>query len=438
MGGAKDTKAHFGRRSFTLQFESAHLIMPAMKRSYASLLASYLKTFPCVALFGVRQCGKTTLLQTLPAGWKLFDLERRADHAVMARDPDAFFRINMRQVALDEAQVVPEIFPALRVAIDERRAEKGRFVITGSSSPALLRSVAESLAGRVGIIEMAPFSWEEVTETTGRDSFLRRLQDRKASPPDLIDGLKPRGELARAHEFWFRGGFPEPWLNPGDEFRLRWVEQYIQTYLFRDVKRLFPGLDDLRFRRFLEMLGGLSGRVLNYAEVARALAVSQPTARDYFDIAHGTFLWRAIPAYTRDVVKRVVKHPKGYLRDSGLLHALLHIPDGDALMSHPQMGVSWEGMVVEEILRQLSALGVAHDHAHYRTGAGAEVDLVLEGNFGRVAVEIKHNSTVGGRDLRSLRDFMTEHKARLGLVVNNDVVARQYEEDLIGLPFTWL
>ena len=108
------------------------------------------------------------------------------------------------------------------------------------------------------------------------------------------------------------------------------------------------------------------------------------------------------------------------------------------MLSHPQMGASWEGMVVEEILRQLSALGVAHDHAHYRTGAGAEVDLVIEGNFGRVAVEIKHTSTVGGRDLRSVRDFVTEHKARLGVVINNDVLARRYEEDLIGLPFTWL
>jgi predicted AAA+ superfamily ATPase len=409
-----------------------------MKRSHESLMQSYLKIFPCVALLGIRQCGKTTLLQTLPSRWKHFDLEKRADHAILTRDPDTFFRLNPRQVALDEAQVAPEIFPALRVAIDEQRTSKGRFVITGSSSPALLRSVSESLAGRVGIIEMAPFSWEEVTETSGRDSFLRRLQEGKARPADLIEGLMPRGGLAQAHEFWFRGGFPEPWLNPGDGFRTRWVEQYIQTYLFRDVRRLFPGLDDLRFRRFLEMLGGLSGRILNYAEVARALEVSQPTARDYFDIAHGTFLWRTIPAYTRDVVKRVTKHPRGYLRDSGLLHALLRIPDGDALLSHPQLGASWEGMVVEEILRQLSALGVAHDYAYYRTGAGAEVDLVLQGNFGRVAVEIKHASAIGGRDLRSLRDFVTEHKARLGVVINNDTVARRYEENLIGLPFTWL
>jgi hypothetical protein len=412
--------------------------MLSMKRAYSALLQSYLETFPCVALIGVRQCGKTTLLQTLPFSWKRFDLERRADHEVISRDPDAFFRLHPRQVALDEAQISPEIFPALRVAIDERRAERGRFVITGSSSPALLRSVSESLAGRVGIIEMAPFCWEEVTETTGRDSFLGRLQHREASPADLIEGLQPRGELAQAHEFWFRGGFPEPWLAPGDEFRTQWVEQYIQTYLFRDVKRLFPGLADVRFRRFLEMLGGWSGRVLNYAEVARALGVSQPTARDYFDIAHGTFIWRAIPAYTGDSVKRVVKHPRGYLRDSGLLHALLRIPDGDALLSHPQMGASWEGTVVEEIVRQLNALGVAHDCSYFRTGAGAEVDLVVEGNFGRLAVEIKHTSTVSGRDLRTLREFMAGHKARLGLVVNNDVVARRYEERLVGLPFTWL
>lgn len=409
-----------------------------MDRAVSDLLRDYLRTFPCVALLGVRQCGKTTLLGTLPAGWKRMDLERRADHAIVARDPDTFFRLNPRQVAIDEAQVLPDLFPALRVAIDAHRQEKGRFVITGSSSPAMLRSVSESLAGRVGIIEMAPLSWEEVTKTVGRDSFLRRLQQGKARPAELIDGLKPRGRIARAHDFWFRGGFPEPWLNPGDEFRTRWVEQYIQTYLSRDIKQLFPGLDDVRFRRFLEMLGGLSGRILNYADVARALGVSQPTARDYFAIAHGTFVWRSVPAYTRDAVKRVVKHPRGYLRDSGLLHALLRIPDADALLSHPQMGASWEGMVVEEILRQLAALGVGHDYSYYRTGAGAEVDLIVEGTFGRVAIEVRHTSAVDSRDLRGLRDFVTGQKARLGIVVNNDTVARQYDDKLIGLPFTLL
>jgi uncharacterized protein len=412
--------------------------MQGMKRAYENLLQSYLRTFPCVAVIGVRQCGKTTLIKTLGKDWKHLDLERRADYEVVSRDPDAFFRLNPMRVALDEVQLAPEVFPALRVAIDDQRMERSRFVITGSSSPQLLRSVSESLAGRVGIIELAPFSWEEITGTCGRDSLLRRLLDRKAGPGDLIEGLKPRGNVELAQQFWFCGGFPEPWLNPRDEFRTQWVEQYIQTYLYRDVKRLFPGLDEMRFRRFIGMLGGLSGRILNYAEVARALDISQPTARDYFEIAHGTFLWRRIPAYTRDVLKRAVKHPRGYLRDTGLLHALLRIPDADMLLSHPQMGGSWEGMVVEEILRQLNSLGVSYEYAYYRTGGGAEVDLVLEGSFGRVAVEIKHTSAVNPRDLRGLSDFVGEAKARLGLVITNDCSARRYDKNLVGLPFTFL
>ena len=414
------------------------MILHDMKRAYGQLMQDYLRAFPCLVLLGVRQCGKTTLLRTLPQGWRHFDLERRSDYEVISRDPDAFLRLNPRQTAMDEAQILPGLFPALRVAIDEERSAKGRFAITGSSSPALVRSISESLAGRVGIIEMAPFSWEEVTATTGYDGFLRRLQDRKAASVDLIGNLEPRGDLRLAHDYWFRGGFPEPWLNADEHFRTIWMEQYIQTYLYRDVKRLFPGLDEIRFRRFLEMLGGLSGRVINYADVARALGVSQPTVRDYFAIAHGTFIWRTVPAYTKDALKRVVKHPRGYLRDTGLLHALLRLPDRDAALSHPQMGASWEGMVVEEILRQLSAMGVPHEYSYYRTGGGGEVDLVLEGPFGLVAVEIKHTSTLSLRDLRGLRDFVNSHHARLGVVITNDTNPRIYEDRLIALPFTHL
>lgn len=409
-----------------------------MKRASETLFREYLRAFPCVAIIGVRQCGKTTLLKTLPRDWALYDLERTADHQLVSRDPDAFFRLHPRQVALDEAQLAPGIFPALRVAIDEHRSERGRFVITGSSSPELLRSVSESLAGRVGVIELAPFSWEEVTETTGRGSFLRGLTDRKAVAADLIGHLAPRGGATEVHRFWLRGGFPEPWVRADESFRRPWMEQYLQAYLYRDVKRLFPGLDEVRFRRFIGMLGGLSGSIQNYAEVARALNVSQPTARDYLDLAHGTFVWRRVPAFSGSTLKRVVKHPRGYLRDTGLLHSLLRVPDLDALLDHPRMGASWEGMIVEELLRQLNALGIGHEYSYYRTGAGAEVDLVLEGDFGRVAVEIKYASTVHPRELRALSDFVREHRARLGLVINNDIQPRLYAENLVGLPFACL
>ena len=245
-----------------------------------------------------------------------------------------------RTLAIDEAQLAPHIFAALRVAIDDRRAEKGRFVITGFSSPSLIRSVSDSPAGRVRIIELAPLSWEEATQTSDQDAFSGRLLDRRAGIDDLAADLGPRSDLSMAHEYWFKGGYPEPWLSKRSSYRERWVEQYIRTYLQQDVKRLFPGLDELRFQRFLVLLGGLSGQVLNCSEIARALEVSQPTARDYFEIAHGTLVWRQLPAYTRDATKRIVTDPRGYLRNSGLGHALLRMPDMDALLSHPRMGAS--------------------------------------------------------------------------------------------------
>lgn len=204
------------------------------------------------------------------------------------------------------------------------------------------------------------------------------------------------------------------------------------------MARLFPGLDSQRFRLFIRLLAGLSGDVLNYSEVARALGVSHPTARDYFEIAHGSFLWRQVPAYHHSSVKRLVKHPKGFLRDSGLLHQLLHIRDRDALLAHPRAGASWEGMVIEEILRQFTCKGIRVEPSFYRTGAGAEVDLVCEGSFGRIPFEIKHGQRVDLRDLRGIRDFMEEQNCPLGIVINNDERPRLYTENLLGIPFTYL
>jgi predicted AAA+ superfamily ATPase len=408
-----------------------------MRRAYETLLLELLEAFPCVGIIGPRQCGKTTLLQSLPEGWKHYDLERAADFQVAAEDPDLFLRLNPARVAIDECQLLPELFSALRVAIDDRRQERGRFVITGSSSPGLLRSISESLAGRIALIEMAPFSWSEVTGLT-RPSLGELLCDRSVSAADLASALQPRGEVAQVQDYWFWGGYPEPWLRNDERFRRLWQEHYVRTYLERDVARLFPGLDRNRFALFLRLLGGLSGRLINYSEVARSLGVSQPTARDYFEIAHGTFIWRQLPSFERDATKRIVKRPKGYLRDSGLLHHLLRIPDLDALRSHPQMGPSWEALAIEELIRQLHALGVGFDPYFYRTAAGAEVDLILDGDFGLVPIEVKYRSAVGRRELRPLRDFMAERGCRVGIVVNNDTEPRLYGEAVVGVPFAWM
>jgi predicted AAA+ superfamily ATPase len=376
------------------------------------------------------------MLSVLPQHWKIYDMERTSDHEVVARDPDLFLRLNSSAIAIDEAQLVPPLFSALRVAIDQDRNQTGRYVLTGSSSPDLVRSISESLAGRIGIIEMAPFSWHEVN---GQDeNKFSSLIINRAKPGAFIESLQPEKNLNEIHDYWFKGGYPEPWLKRRGRFRNIWMNQYIQAYVFRDIARLFPGLDQNKFRLFINFLSGLSGTILNYSDIARSLSVSAPTARDYLQIAHGTFLWRQMPPYEKNVMKRVVKRPKGYMRDSGLLHHLLRLPDVDSLLRNPRMGFSWEGMVTEEIIRGLQSRGASFDYYYYRTSAGAEVDLVLEGEFGLIPVEIKYQQTVNAKALRPIKDFMAEHGCRIGIVINNDERVQRYDENLVGIPFAAL
>lgn len=406
-----------------------------MKRHALPLLNELLGLFPCVAIVGVRQCGKTTLLKELFPAWKILDLEKLADLDAIQRDPDLFLRLNTAQVAIDECQLLPAMFSALRVAIDSQRGVPGRFVITGSSSPELLSSISESLAGRVAIIEMGPLSLAEAYELPPSPVY-RLIEDQ--APLTQFSELVPRVGLDQISAYWMQGGYPEPWVKGQPRFRKLWQQNYLQTYLDRDLPRLFPALNRQKFRLFVQMLAQLSGSIINYSEVARALGVSQPTVRDYFHIAHGTYLWRHLPPYEKDATKRVVKHPKGYLRDSGLLHYLLHLRDQIDLMAHPRMGQSWESTVIETLLRGLAAAGVDVRAYHYRTGAGAEIDLVLEGEFGLLPVEIKHSGRSDARSLRALRDFVTERGCRYGIVINNDEAVRQLDDKLIGLPFAVL
>jgi predicted AAA+ superfamily ATPase len=404
-----------------------------MKRHYYPLLMEYIKLFPCVAILGVRQCGKTTLLGKLPVNWKIFDLEKNNDFQLISQDPDLFMSLNPGKIAIDEAQVIPELFPALRVAIDRDRDKTGRYVITGSSSPELLRNISESLAGRIGIIELAPFS---LSEAFGLPfSKFYELLVSRAKPETFAKELKVRTNIADVHNYWLKGGYPEPWIRANSRFRKLWMQNYIKTYLNRDIRGLFPGLNHHKYRLFLQMLSNLSGTVINYSTVARTLGISQPTAREYFRIAHGTFVWRDIPPYEKNATKRIVKHPKGYLRDTGLLHFMLHQHALDDLQVHPAMVFSWESLVIENILKELNALGAQYDYYYYRTGAGAEVDLVLEGEFGLIPIEIKHSQTVSPAELRGITDFIKERSCPYGIVINNSDKVVLYNERLIGIPF---
>jgi uncharacterized protein len=403
-----------------------------MKRHAEFLLKEYLGLFPCVAILGPRQCGKTTLLHNLPKGWQFFDMERAADYQDVARDPDLFLSLHPERIAFDEAQRLPALFPALRVAIDAQRQRKGRFVLTGSSSPDLVHSLSESLAGRVAILEMSPFSLSEAYGL--QPSKIPDLLRESVPPDDWHQDLEVRLDAAQVQKFWMHGGYPEPWVEGNDRFRKLWFDNYLQTYVRRDLQGLFPGLNPERYRLFLQILAGVSGSIINYSDVARTLGVSVPTAREYFRIADGTFLWRHVPAYERSALKRVVKHPKGHFRDAGLAHFLQHISNQRDLRAHPRMGFSWEAFAGEQLITTLRNAGLAFDIFHFRTGGGSEVDLVLEGDFGLVAVEVKYGQTVDSASLRALREFVKAQSCKAGMVINNDDRVRVYEERILGVP----
>lgn len=407
-----------------------------MKRLYENLVFESLQQFPCVTLLGPRQCGKTTLLQTLPSDWKIFDLEKTSDFNIISKDPDLFLRLYSQKIAIDEAQIFPELFPALRVAIDADRKKTGRFLITGSSSPHLVKNISETLAGRTAIIEMAPLSYQEILGS--KPSLFFSLLQNKKNPCQFWQDFTAKGSLQEVHQLWFKGGYPEPWLKNDERFSERWMDSYFKTYVLRDVGRLFPGINEARYQKFLQTLAACSGRIINYSEIASLLGVSSPTIKDYFEIAHGSFLWRNIPAYSKNLKKRTIKHPLGQYRDSGLLHFLLRIFDQRAMLAHPQMGRHWESFVREEILRNLNALGITYDAYFYRTSAGAEVDFILEGTFGLIPIEIKYQQSVTSRQLRALRDFVAEFKCPYGLVIHNAEQPMLYEKNILGLPFHFL
>ncbi len=403
-----------------------------MKRNCKKLLYECLKLFPCVAIVGVRQSGKTTLLSQLPKSWQIFDLEKESDFQVVSKDIGLFFELNNSKTAIDESQLLPELFSELRVAIDADRSKTGRFIISGSSSPKLLKSISESLAGRVAIIELSPFSLSEAYSVS---SNFYKLISENADINTLKNKIKIHSEAKKIHKYWLNGGYPEPWIKNNKRFLTLWRQNYTKTYLNRDILKLFPNLNSQKFRLFLQMLANLSGSIINYSNIARAIGVSQPTIRDYFAIADGTFIWRTIPPYEKNATKRIVKHPKGYLRDSGLLHHFLHLDDLNMLLAHPIAGFSWEAMVIENIIREFNFIGEDILPFYFRTNNGAEVDLIIEGNFGLLPIEIKYSQNVTGNQLKSISNFVKDYKCKYGIIISNISKPVLYDKNLIGIPF---
>ena len=358
-------------------------------------LEERLRLFPAVALLGPRQVGKTTLARAsadagggYPRGSRktglYLDLESPADQERLT-DAQGYLRLERdRLVVLDEIHRAPRLFQVLRGIIDERirgGEPAGQFLLLGSASMDLLRQSGESLAGRIAYLELAPLDVRELSE---REQTL----------------------------LWVRGGFPRAFLAPSDADSAIWRENFIRTYLERDIPALGPRVPAQTLRRFWTMLAHTQGGLWNAAALARSLAVDGKTVARYVDLLVDLLLVRRLPPFHANVRKRLVKSPKVYVRDSGIIHTLLRLDDAESVLGHPVAGASWEGFVVETLIRAAPDRTRA---SFYRTATGVEIDLVLELPGNRIwAVEIKRGlAPAVGRGFRAALDDVKPDRAFL-------------------------
>lgn len=325
------------------------------RTAYADEVRRKLKANPIVAILGPRQVGKTTLAQAIARGRShhFFDLEDPVSAARLAQ-PQTTLAPLRGLVIIDEVQRQPELFALLRVLAD-RRPVRARFLILGSASPQLARGVSETLAGRVAFVDLAGFDLSEVKSTAFR-------------------------------KLWWRGGFPRSYLAPSDRASAEWRQDFIRTFLERDIPQLGLNIPAATLRRFWTMTAHFHGQIWNAADLARSLGASEPTARRYLDILSSTFMVRQMPPWFENLGKRQVKSPKVYVRDSGLLHALLALDNFAALEGHPRLGASWEGFALAEVLRHTGD----RDAYFWGTHAGAELDLMVTLRGQRVGFEFKY------------------------------------------------
>jgi uncharacterized protein len=349
-----------------------------IRRKALELIKYRLANFSSVALTGPRQIGKTTIARMIASEMgdraRYLDLENPADRLQLT-DPNEYFTANAEKlIVLDEIQRTPEIFQVLRGEIDARRrmgGKGGKFLLLGSASMDLLRQSSESLAGRISYVELGPLSPFEVQQNWAE-----------------LDASKQKSKI---DSLWLKGGFPESYLAQDDGISLQWRNDFITTYLDRDIPQFGIQAATDQIGLFWRMLAHDQGGIFNAQRYAGSLGLSGHTIARYLDMMEKLLLVRALRPWSINTGKRLVKSPRPFVRDSGVLHALLGISSMDALRGHPVIGKSWEGFVIEQLI------GVCEGNVRpyfYRTGAGAEADLVLEFAHGRCwAIEIKHSTT---------------------------------------------
>jgi len=367
------------------------------RKEAMSRLETALEENPVAALLGPRQCGKSTLARMLTdrEGGHWFDLESAEDRGALAQ-PELALKKLSGLVVIDEIQRMPELFSTLRPLAD-RRGRPARFLILGSASPDIVKGVSETLAGRVGFVDLAGFHTGEVH-------------------PDQLDDL------------WLRGGFPRSFLANGDAASGRWRSDFIRTFLERDLPQLGIRTPASTLRRFWTMVGHCHGQQWNAAELARSLGSSEGTARNYLDLLCGTYVVRRLQPWHTNLGKREISAPKVYVRDSGLLHSLLGIKTTKDLHSHPKLGASWEGHALEQVL----ALCGSADTYYWGTHAGAELDLLLLRGGKAYGVEFKVND--GPKMTRSLHIALDDLKLERAWIIHPGEKSYPVHDKVEALP----
>ena len=361
--------------------------------------------FPAVVILGARQVGKTTLARQAFPNLPYLDCEDPA--TVAALRSDARFVLSTRErdgLIVDEAQSVTGVFAAIRGLIDQTRSRLGRFIVLGSAQPALIRGTAESLAGRAAVLELAPLTAAEAAT-----------------------GEQP----AEWRSVWLKGGFPDAL---GGRFR-EWWETYLRLFLERDLPQYGVAADPVFVRRLLTMLAYSQGGLLNASQLGGSLGVSYHTVQRYLTVLEQTFLIRTLPPYFRNVGKRLVKAPKVYLRDTGLLHHLLNVSTHEELDSHPIRGASWETFVIEDVLRREQLAHPESQAFFWRTAAGAEIDLLIERGDRRIGIEVKTARGDHPRTVRSLGDALSDVRADKGWIIDQASGAHRLGERIARAGF---
>ncbi len=344
-----------------------------ISRSLESRIVKALATVPAVAILGPRQVGKTTLARAIADRFvakesHYLDLERDSDLAKLIEPQDYLAGYKNKLLIIDEVQRKTDLFAALRSLVDERRRDGergGHFILLGSVSRDLIQHSTETLAGRIQYLELCPFSIPEL---------------RQAYPQQLEVG-----------QLWLRGGFPDSFLARDGDESWNWRANFIASYVERDIPIMGPRVSSARMRRIWSMLAHFNGQSVNFSSLGKSLEVDHKTIRSYIDLLSNFYMVRYLPPWSGNSKKRLVKSPKVYLRDSGLLHRLLNIADVETLLGHPGIGASWEGFVIENIITNLPD---TWQFSYYRNSGGAEIDLVMQGpKNSTFAIEIKRSSS---------------------------------------------